>query len=94
MLKFLQKGGYYLLLPTVAHSFFMRVDITCGVGEKQFVSKPASLQARKNHCKVTYLNWKANRKEHTEDLKLSATYHLIMSIFSLFHFVASMKFLA
>ena len=23
--------------------------------------------ARKKHCKLTYINWKVNRKEHTEE---------------------------
>ena len=36
-------------------------------------------------------NWKANRNTQK---KLSPSYHLIISIFSLFHFVASMKLLA
>ena len=44
---------------------------------------------KKEHCKVSYFNWKGNTRK-----KLSRFYHLIMSIFSLFHFVASMKILA
>ena len=51
-----------------------------------------SYKARKKHCRVSYLKGKANRKEHMEDS--SRTYHLIMSTFSLFHFVALMKILA
>ena len=34
MIKFLQKGDYYLSLLTVAHCFFTRVEITWGVNEK------------------------------------------------------------
>ena len=48
----------------------MRVEITCGVNEKQFVSELTLLYSRKRkkkHCKMTYLNWKGNRKEHTEE---------------------------
>ena len=38
MIKFLQKGDYYLSLIRVAHCFFMGVEITCGFDEKHFVS--------------------------------------------------------
>ena len=31
-------------------------------------SSQSQLSYRKKHCKVTYLNWKANRKEHTEEV--------------------------
>ena len=65
MIKFLVKGDYYLSLLTLVHSIFMRVEITCGVYVNQLVLWSTFSQARKKHCKVTYLNWKANRKEHT-----------------------------
>ena len=35
--KVLQKRDYYFSLLTVVHCFFMRVEITCEVNEKQFV---------------------------------------------------------
>ena len=38
------------------------------------------------HSKVTYLNKKRNTQR-----KLSRSYHLIMSILYLFHFIASIK---
>ena len=38
MIKFLQKGDYYLSLMRVAHCFFVRVEIICGVDQKHFVS--------------------------------------------------------
>ena len=56
------------------------------------LSQLCCILAEKNHRKVTYLKWKANRKEHRK--KLSTNHHLIMSMFSLFHFVAFMTFLA
>ena len=37
MIKFLQKSDYYLSLLRVAHCVFLRVEITCGVNEKQLV---------------------------------------------------------
>ena len=48
---------------------------------------------KKKHCKVNYINSKKKAERNTRK-KFSRTYHLIMSIFSLFHFVASMKTLA
>ena len=65
MIKFLQKGDYYLSMMRVAHCFFVRVEIICGDEEKHFVSKPAFLEARKKkHYKVTNLYWKGNRGTH------------------------------
>ena len=37
MIKFLEKVDYYVSLPRVAHCFFMCVEITFGVEEKQLV---------------------------------------------------------
>ena len=34
MIKYLEKGDNYLSLLRVAHSFFIVVDITCGVRKK------------------------------------------------------------
>ena len=45
----------------------MRVESTCGVNERQFVSQSTILQSRKKQCKVTYLSRKAERKDHTEE---------------------------
>ena len=65
MTKVFQKSGYYLSLLTVEHCIFMRVEITCGVNEKQFVTYgQLSYNLERNNV-VTYLNWKANRKKNT-----------------------------
>ena len=83
MIKFLPKGGYLSPL-TVAHCL-LYVEITCGVNEKQLVSDLTFIYARKKHRKVTYLNWKANRKEHPVETlyKLSSdnVYLLFVSFF-------------
>ena len=38
MIKFSQQGDYYLSLMRVAHCFFVRMEIVCGVDEKHYVS--------------------------------------------------------
>ena len=43
----------------------MRVESTCGVNEKKH-SSHSQLSYNLKHCKVTYLNWKANTKGDTE----------------------------
>ena len=37
IIKFLQKGDYYLSLKRVAHCLFVRVEITSGVYKKRLV---------------------------------------------------------
>ena len=66
----------------------MRVEITCGVNAKVLVSELTLLQSRKKNCKMTYVKWKANRKEHTEEnpLNLSSdNVHLFFVSFCRFH---------
>ena len=45
----------------------MRGEITCGVNEKQFVSELTLSESRTKQCKMTYVKWRANSKEHTEE---------------------------
>ena len=70
-------------------------------GRKQKGHNKEDLFILQKHCKLIYLNWKANRKERTQKdhkkntrKKISLTYHVIMSIVSFFYFVASIKLLA
>ena len=93
MIKFLQEGNYYLLLMRVAHCFFSRVEIICGVDEKHFLSWSTFLYARKKVI-VNWLTITGKETERNTRKKLSRSYHMIMSIFSLFHFVSFMKILA
>ena len=89
MIKFFQKGDYYLPLMRVAHFSFVRVEITCAVDEKQLSSESTFLSARKKKLKWLTLTEKETQRNIRK--KLSRTYLLIMCIFSLFHFVASIK---
>ena len=68
MIKFLQKGDYYLSLMRVAHCFLVRVEITCRVDEKKTssYSQLSYKLEKKKHSRETYLNWKGNTKELTE----------------------------
>ena len=76
-IKFSQKGDYYQSL------------IICGVDENTSSNNQLSYKLEKQNCKVSYLNWKGNTKNKRK--KVSRTYHLVMSIFRLFHFFACMK---
>ena len=67
MTKVLQKDDYYLSLGTAAHFSFMRMLITCGVNEKQIVTVLSLLQSRTKHFNMSYVKWRANSKEHTEE---------------------------
>ena len=39
------------------------------------------LYSRTNHCKVTYLNWKANRKDNTEEAVFNLSYDNVYLLF-------------
>ena len=64
--------------------FFMAVEITFGVNKKQVVLYSALLKSRKKHYKVTYLNWKANRKENTEEALYNLSCDNVYLLFALF----------
>ena len=87
MTKVLQKDDYYLLLGTVAHCSFMRVLITCGVNEKQLVSELTLLQSITKPCKMSYVKWRANSEEHTEEALFNLSFNNIYLLFVSFcHF--------
>ena len=45
------------------------MESACGVElrENNSFHSELSYNLQNKHCKVTYLNWKANRKDHTEE---------------------------
>ena len=94
MIKFLQKGDYDLSLMRVAHCFFLRVEIIWGVDEKLLVSQSIFSYKLEKKNIVKCLTLTAKETQLNTRKKVSRTYHLIMSIFPLFHFVAFMKILA
>ena len=66
----------------------MRVQIACGVTEKQLVSELTLLQSRAKHCKMSYVKWRANSKEHIEKALFNLSYdniYLFIVSFCRFH---------
>ena len=48
------------------------------------VSYSTFLLGRKKHCKLTYLNWKENKKEHTEQTLQNLSSDDVYALFVLF----------
>ena len=88
MTMVLQKDDYYLSLITVAHCFFLRVQITCGANKKQLVSELTLLQFRTKHFKMSYVKGRADRTENTEEVLFnlsSDNIYLLFVSFCRFH---------
>ena len=65
MIKFLQKAiiTYHCVQW---HTVFLSVWILYSeLSKNNWCHSQLSYKQEKKHCKVTYLNWKANNKEHT-----------------------------
>ena len=92
MIKFLQKGDYYLLLLTVECCFFYAWSLHGELTKNTSSLSQLSYKLEKDIVKLLTLTGKETQRNTRK--KLSRTYHLIMSIFSLFYFVGSMKILA
>ena len=83
MIKFLQKGDFYLSLLTVAHYFFYASKLHAELRKKNSSHSHSSYKLERNIVKLITFTGKQTKKNTRK--KHSRSYHLIimMSIFSL-----------
>ena len=86
MIKSLQKEDYYLSLMRVAHCFFVRGEILCGVDKNTSSDSKIFRKLEKENI-GKWLTLTGKESQGNTRKKLSRAYHLIVSIFSLFLFI-------